>query len=175
MTLRTAGFNTLDLGEFTVIYHRYDGVFMFIGASPGSTGGGIKTTTLAILAQSIISTLKGRKKVIMLDRRIPEPVVVRTTAITFISIIIAAVFVLVMMRLEPNQSFLTIFFEVISATGTVGLSLGITPDMGWAGKMAISIAMFIGRIGPLTMVLAIGQRQAELGKYEYPEGKMLIG
>lgn len=175
VTLRTAGFNTLDLGNLQSYTIVMMAVFMFIGASPGSTGGGIKTTTLAILAQSIISTLKGRKKVIMLDRRIPEPIVVRTTAITFISIIIAAVFILVMMRLEPNQSFLTIFFEVISATGTVGLSLGITPDMGFAGKMAISVAMFIGRIGPLTMVLAIGQRQAELGKYEYPEGKMLIG
>lgn len=175
VTLRTAGFNTLDLGNLQSYTIVMMAVFMFIGASPGSTGGGIKTTTLAILAQSIISTLKGRKKVIMLDRRIPEPVVVRTTAITFISIIIVAVFILIMMRLEPNQSFLTIFFEVISATGTVGLSLGITPDMGVYGKFAISIAMFIGRIGPLTMVLAIGQRQAELGKYEYPEGKMLIG
>ncbi|MGB0454564.1 MAG: TrkH family potassium uptake protein [Bacteriovoracaceae bacterium] len=175
ITLRTAGFNTLPLGNlhsYTIIMMT---LFMFIGASPGSTGGGIKTTSLAILVQSIISTLKGRKNVTILDRRISEAIIVRTTAITFISLIIVSSFILIMMKFEPEQSFLTIFFEVISASGTVGLSLGITPELSLLGKIAISTAMFIGRIGPLTLVLAIGQRNVKLGKYELPEGRMLIG
>ena len=79
------------------------------------------------------------------------------------------------MRLEPNQNFLAIFFEVISASGTVGLSLGITPFLTTMGKVAVSALMFSGRIGPLTLILAIGQRQKSIGKFDYPDGRIMIG
>jgi len=175
VTLRTAGFNTIPLTSM----HSYSlylmVLFMFIGGSPGSTAGGIKTTSLAILVQSIKTTLKGRDKVIIFDRKIPSQIVVKTTALTFISIIVVSFFVLILMKFEPNQSFLSIVYEVVSATGTVGLTLGVTPELSTMGKLAITVAMFIGRIGPLTMVLAIGQRHHQEGKFDYPDGRIMIG
>lgn len=175
VTLRTAGFNTISLNGL----HSYTiygiSLLMFIGASPGSTGGGIKTTTLAILFQSIRSTLKGHKMVNFFDRSISAPLVVRVTALTFISIIFTSFFLLLLMRIETKQSFLSLFFEVISASGTVGLSLGITPFLSVAGKMAIAILMLVGRIGPLTLVLAIGEKHEKTGKLDYPDGRIMIG
>ena len=175
VTLRTAGFNTLDLTSLNAFTIYGMTLFMFIGASPGSTGGGIKTTTLAILLQSIRSTLSGKKDIEFFDRRIPSQLVVRATAITFISIIITSFFILILMKIETQQSFLPLFFEVISASGTVGLSLGVTPFLSVAGKVALSLLMLIGRIGPLTLALAIGEQKKLGGKIDYPDGKILIG
>ncbi|MBL6988379.1 MAG: hypothetical protein ISR65_01300 [Bacteriovoracaceae bacterium] len=175
VTLRTAGFNTIPLNNLSAYTLYTMTLLMFIGASPGSTGGGIKTTSLAILIQSIMSTLKGQKQVAIFDRRIPSPMVVRTTALTFISIIIVSIFILLLIKLEPEQSFLTLYFEVISAFGTVGLSLGITPYLTAMGKFALSALMLIGRIGPLTLILAIGQQHTSTGKVDYPDGRVMIG
>ena len=175
VTLRTAGFNTVPLGGLHTYTLYFMTLLMFIGGSPGSTAGGIKTTTLAILMQSIVSTLKNKKKVEIFDRTISSPIVVRATAITFISIVITSLFVLLLMRLEPDQNFLTIIFEVMSAGGTVGLSLGLTSFLSFAGKLAICFVMFIGRIGPLTLILAIGQQDKDKGKFDYPEGRIMIG
>jgi trk system potassium uptake protein TrkH len=175
VTLRTAGFNTIPLTNLNSYTIYVMTMFMFIGGSPGSTAGGVKTTTLAILAQSIMATLKGDKKVTMLDRTIPAPVVVKATALMFISIIITGFFIAVLMKLEPTQPFLPLFFEAISASGTVGLTLGITPYLTLMGKLAISALMLVGRIGPLTLILAIGERQKSSGKFDYPDGRIMIG
>ncbi len=175
VTLRTAGFNTIPLTSLHTYTLYAMTLFMFIGGSPGSTAGGVKTTSLAILVQSITSTLKGQNSVTILDRTIPGPIVVRATALMFISILITSFFILVLMRFEPNQSFLGIFFEVISASGTVGLSLGITPFLSVAGKVCVSMLMFSGRIGPLTLILAIGQQDQSKGSFEYPDGRIMIG
>lgn len=175
VTLRTAGFNTIpltNLNKYTIYMMT---LFMFIGGSPGSTAGGVKTTTLAILFYSIKSTLLGDKTVTVLDRKIPAPMVVRGTALMFISILITSLFILIIMKIEPEQSFLPIFFEVISASGTVGLTLGITPYLSVIGKFAIAILMLIGRIGPLTLILAIGQKNRDTGKFDYPDGRIMIG
>ena len=175
ITLRTAGFNTIPLTNLNTYTLYVMTLFMFVGASPGSTGGGIKTTSLAILIQSIRATLSGQKDVVLFDRKMSSAVVVRTIAITFISIIVVSSFIFILMRIESDQSFLTIFFEVISASGTVGLSLGVTPFLSFWGKMAISVLMLIGRIGPLTLVLAVGEKNKSVGKVEYPDGRVLIG
>ncbi|MBT7610210.1 MAG: hypothetical protein HN576_10665 [Bacteriovoracaceae bacterium] len=175
VTLRTAGFNTISLNNLNTYTIYGMTLLMFIGGSPGSTGGGIKTTTLAILFQSIRSTLKAENKVTIFDRTIPNSLVVRATALTFFSIIVTSIFILILIKVESEQSFLNIFFEVISAGGTVGLSLGITPYLTIAGKFFISLMMLIGRIGPLTLILAIGQRGRERGKFDYPEGRIMIG
>ncbi|EQC52468.1 TrkH family potassium uptake protein [Bacteriovorax sp. DB6_IX] len=175
VTLRTAGFNTIPLTSLNKYTLYLMTMFMFIGGSPGSTAGGVKTTTLAILVQSIMSTLKGDKNVRMLDRTIPSPLVVRATALMFISILITSFFIFLMMKLEPDQDFLTLFFEAISASGTVGLTLGVTPYLSMFGKLAISALMLVGRIGPLTLILAIGERQKSSGKFDYPDGRIMIG
>jgi len=130
---------------------------------------------LAILIQSIVATIKNERSVHLFDRQISPAVVVRTIAITFISLILVSVFILVMMRLESKQSFLSVMFEVVSASGTVGLSLGITTLLSSVGKLTITLVMFIGRIGPLTLLLAIGQRENKAGKFDYPEGRIMIG
>ncbi len=175
VTIRTAGFNTIPLSNLNTYTIYLMTLFMFIGGSPGSTAGGVKTTTLAILVQSIRATLTGDKNVKVFDRQLPGPIIVRATALTFISILITSFFILVLMKLEPEQSFLPIFFEVVSASGTVGLTLGITSSLSVLGKFAISLLMLIGRIGPLTLILAIGQRQRSTGKFDYPDGRIMIG
>jgi len=175
VTLRTAGFNTISLSNLNSYTIYGMALFMFIGASPGSTGGGVKTTTLAILIQSIRATLKGKKTITVFDRTISNQIIVKVTALTFISLCITSLFILILMNIESEQAFLPLFFEVISASGTVGLSLGITGVLSVAGKVAISLLMLIGRIGPLTLVLAIGEQTKSTGKIEYPEGRMMIG
>jgi trk system potassium uptake protein TrkH len=148
---------------------------MFIGASPGSTGGGIKRTTFAILFQSVKATLRGREQVEFFDRKVPNVVVVRAVSIIVMSLIMVSFFILLMMRLEPEHDFLSLFFEVVSAFATVGLSLGITPYLSVSGKLALTVLMFVGRVGPLTLALAIGQNRKEVGNIEYPEGRIMIG
>lgn len=175
VTLRTAGFNTISLTSLHPFTAYAFTLFMFVGASPGSTGGGIKTTTFAILIQSIKSTLTGSKNVTIFDRKVPNQVVVKAIGLTFVSIMVCSFFVLIMMKLEPNQSLLTLLFEVVSAFGTVGLSLGATTQLSVPGKLAISILMYIGRVGPLTMVLAVGESMNKTGNYEYPDGRVMIG
>lgn len=175
ITTRTAGFNTIPLANLHQHSLYLICLIMFIGASPGSTGGGIKTTTFAILFQSVKATLRGKDRVEFFDRTVPNSVVVRATAIIVISLIIVSFFILLMMRLETEQSFLSIFFEVVSAFATVGLSLGITPYLSAAGKLAIILLMFIGRVGPLTLALAIGQKRETGENIEYPDGRVLIG
>lgn len=175
VTLRTAGFNTIPLSQLNIYTIYAMTLFMFIGGGPGSTAGGVKVTTLAILFHSIKSTLGSGKNVVIHDRKIPQIFVVKATAITFISILIASFFILLMLRIEPDMSFIAIFFESVSASATVGLSLGITPDLSIAGKAVIAFLMLVGRIGPLTLVLAIGQKYDSRGKFDYPDGRIMIG
>jgi len=175
VTTRTAGFNTVNLNSLHphTLYMMI--LMMFIGASPGSTGGGVKTTTFAVLLQSVTATLKGKSSVEFFERKVPAATVVKSIAIFIVSLIVVSSGVLIMMRLEPDKSFLAVFFEVTSAFATTGLSLGITPFLTMSGKVMISILMFVGRVGGLTLVLAVGSRAVVPRKVEYPEGKILIG
>lgn len=175
VTSRTAGFNTINLNSLHPHSIYMLVLLMFIGASPGSTGGGVKITTFAVLLQSVTATLKGKYDVEFFERKIPQSTVVKSIAIFIISLIVVSVGVLIMMRLEPDKSFLALLFEVTSAFGTVGLSLGITPFLTSLGKFIIIMMMFIGRVGPLTLVLAVGSRAVVSNKVEYPDGKVLIG
>ncbi len=174
VTLRTAGFNTIPLTglhNYTILVMI---IYMFIGASPGGTGGGIKTTTLAVLFQSIKATFRGLSTVSLFRRKISTDVVVKVTTLTFVSLGIVNIFTLLMMMVESKQTLLALAFEVTSAFGTVGLSLGITPYLSSLGKMIISIVMFIGRIGPLTMLLALAAKEKS-SKTEYPDARIMIG
>jgi trk system potassium uptake protein TrkH len=174
-TTRTAGFNTINFAILQphCIYLMI--LLMFIGASPGSTGGGVKTTTFAVLLQSVTATLKGKKDVEFFERTVPAQTVVKSIAIFIICIIVVSIGVLVMVRVEADKSFLSLLFEVVSAFGTVGLSLGITPFLSVIGKLCIISMMYLGRVGPLTLVFAVGSRVVLPSHVEYPEGKVLIG
>lgn len=150
VSARTAGFSTYPIGSFTD-----DGLFvlillMFVGASPGSTGGGIKTTTLFVMIQAARGAAANQYAGAF-KRKIPDDVIRKAFIITFLSGMVVCVGTFVMCLLEPEFSFLQLLFEVTSAFGTVGLSTGITPDLGIPGKALIIMIMFIGRLGPLTI------------------------
>lgn len=174
-TTRTGGFQTINFNIMQPHCIYLAVLLMFIGASPGSTGGGVKTTTFAVLLQSIKSTLKGKQDVEFFERTIPAQTVVKSIAIFIISLIVVSVGMLVMVRVEPDKSFLSLLFEVVSGFGTVGLSLGITPFLTSIGKLCILSMMYLGRVGPLTLILAVGNRTVLKNEIEYPEGKVLIG
>lgn len=174
-TTRTAGFQTINFNIMQPHCIYLAVLLMFIGASPGSTGGGVKTTTLAVLLQSVTATLKGKQDVEFFERTIPAQTVVKSIAIFIISLIVVSIGVLIMVRVEPDKSFLSLLFEVVSGFGTVGLSLGITPFLTSIGKLCIISMMYLGRVGPLTLVLAVGSRVILPNNVEYPEGKVLIG
>lgn len=147
---RTAGFCTYPLGEFTNAGLFVMIILMFIGASPGSTGGGIKTTTAFTLFKSAYS-MSTNRHCMGFKRKIPNDVIVKAFIITFLAAILICVDTLLISILEPQFSFIQILFEVVSAFGTVGLSTGITTELGVISKLIIIVTMFIGRLGPLTM------------------------
>lgn len=174
VTSRTAGYNTIPtglLGQETLFFII---LLMFIGASPGSTGGGIKTSTFAVLWQSVKATLTGRGEVVLFKRVIDESIVVKASALSFLSIAVVSFFTYFLILVEPKLPFLGLFFEAVSAFGTVGLSVGLTGSLSFWGKMIIITLMYIGRVGPLTMVLALASRKNSIS-LKYPKEKVMIG
>ena len=173
VTPRTAGFNTINNGALfapTLILTMF---LMFIGASPGGTGGGIKTSTFAVLLGTIRATLKGLKDTVMFRRRIPHETVRRAFTITTLSVFVVVAAVLLLNYFD-NFSLMESAFEVFSAFGTVGLSMGITPKLSSIGKIVIIVVMFIGRVGPLSLALTLLIQQKE-PKVEYPKESISIG
>lgn len=163
VTARTAGFNTVDMAALTNASLLLLILLMVIGASPGSCGGGIKTSTLAVTLAMIFARLRNKNQVQLLQRGIPDRTVSRSIGITFFFIVTVALFCMLLLITEhPSESllperslFIQVVFEVASAIGTVGLSMGLTPHLTEVGKVLISILMFVGRIGPVTLVLAL--------------------
>jgi len=180
VTTRTAGFNTLNIGKLAPPTLCFFMILMFIGASPGSTGGGIKTGTFGVLLATVASMLKNRDRVSIFKRTIPKEVVRKALVILFLALgwIFTAVILLALAEYKQSavlhNFFLQILFEIVSAFGTVGLSTGITPTLSAAGKLIIILTMFAGRIGPLTLALAIALQTSKVS-YTYPEEKIMIG
>lgn len=170
---RTDGANTLPIGDmhqatlFLII------IFMFIGASPGSTGGGIKTTTFVTLLGSVWTMTRGRRDVVFFKERVDQNKVYKALTITFASVCLV-IGVTMMLSLTENADFLTVLFETTSAFGTVGLSMGLTPHLTMFGKIVLSVVMFAGRLGPITVALALTWVHKE-DHYRYAEGKIMIG
>lgn len=147
---RTAGFSTYSLSNFTNAGLFVLAILMFIGASPGSTGGGIKTTTIFTLYKSIYST-STNKHCVAFKRRIPSNVILKAFNITLLALFVVCMGTFTLSILEPTYTFMQLLFEVTSAFGTVGLSTGITPDLSDLSKVIVSLIMFIGRLGPMTI------------------------
>jgi trk system potassium uptake protein TrkH len=151
---RTAGFNSLDYSKMAAATWLGTCVLMFIGASPGSTGGGIKTTTLAVLVAATWADLRARNRIELGRRSIADGAARRAVGVTLIS---GGIVLLVTFLLMLSETFepLKLGFEAVSALATVGLSTGITPDLTPLGKFTITTAMYLGRIGPLTLAMAM--------------------
>lgn len=182
ITPRTAGFNTIDTGALSDATLVIIIILMFIGASPGSTGGGIKTSTFAVLTGMIRATISNKQRVTFYQRSVSA--LVQSEAVTLIFLAAGVVILgslLVQMAEMANASsvmahgkYLELLFETVSAFGTVGLSANVTPTLSTFSKYVLIIIMFIGRLGPLTLAIALSRRKAKT-ELVYPEGRILIG
>jgi len=176
VTPRTAGFNTMDIGQMLAATQLLMIILMFIGASSGSTGGGIKTGTFAILVLSFIAIIRGRSEVSVFRRTVGTEIILRSLAVILASIgvILIATLLLTLTEHSLQRDFLEVLFEAVSAFGTVGLSMGLTADLSGMGKIIIILTMFVGRLGPLTMAFALAQRGIK-PSVRYAEEKIVIG
>lgn len=173
VSLRTAGFVTFDAGKLSESGALLTLILMFIGASSGSTGGGIKVTTFAILVLSAVASMKQRKNIVIFKRQIDNETVKKASAMFIIYLAVVLIMTLVLTALEPF-TLTEALFEVVSAVTTVGLSLGITPTHDLIGKLIMTFLMFIGRIGFITLIIALGGTHVEPPVERVTE-KILIG
>jgi trk system potassium uptake protein len=171
---RTAGSNTLAISGLTQTSTLVILFLMFIGASPGSTGGGIKTTTFAVLIGGIKAQIKGKADVTFFDRRISPGTLLKAWTVAASSLIFVLGVTMILTITEPGKDLLLLLFEATSAFATVGLSLGITPELSVLGKIMIIMTMYVGRLGPLTVALAVILKKRE-NHYRFPPGKIMIG
>ena len=172
VTFRTAGFNTIDIGGLRDVTLFIGIMLMFIGASPSSTGGGIKTTTFAILILTVRAMLTSREKVEIYSRTIPQQTVYKSIAIMLFSSTFIVLITILLLATQKG-TFIGILFEAVSAIGTVGLSTGVTGHLNATGKWLITILMYVGRVGPLTIALALGE--VKKVNVEYPTTRITVG
>jgi trk system potassium uptake protein TrkH len=181
VTPRTAGFNTVDIGLLTNATILLMIVLMFIGASPGSTGGGVKTTSAALLVMMIWNRLKGNEEVNIFNRTVPREIMSRTISIIFASAFSVAIITSVLLifgegklpQTESRHFFVEYLFDTVSAFGTVGLSMGITPKLNDLQKYALILMMFVGRVGPLTLAFSLSRNTGGKGLTYAEEGVMV--
>lgn len=173
VTTRTAGFNSVPFGNLTEGSVFLFCILMFIGASPGSTGGGIKTTTFGVIIFYVISVVKKRESVVIFNRRIGWEVLNRAIVVLVLSLLYVGIITLVIVSIE-NFTLEQTIFEVISAFATTGLSLGITADLGTISRILIICTMFLGRLGPMTFALALGGSN-KVEKIQFPKENILVG
>ena len=173
--VRTAGFNsvsTASLNDATIFLLI---ILMFIGGSPASTAGGIKTTTFGVLLFSTISTLRGEKKAVVMKKTIPVATILKCLAIIFICILLVLAVALGLQIIEGDKfQFIDILFETVSAFATVGITRGITSDFSTLSKIILSVTMFLGRVGPTTLAIGI-MKKRKVSNLKYSEGHIIVG
>ncbi|WP_226676276.1 TrkH family potassium uptake protein [Rossellomorea aquimaris] len=173
VTPRTAGFNSLDYGSMERSTLLFTILLMFIGAGSASTGGGIKLTTFVVISLSMIAFLKEKKEIRIFRRTIDQTHIFKALALSMISVLLVFTALFFLEMTEKNVSFLSLVFEVVSAFGTVGLSMGITGSLSVIGKWIIIIVMFVGKLGPLTLAFSLSRPDKE--KIRYPKEDILTG
>jgi trk system potassium uptake protein TrkH len=177
VTARTAGFNTVDISAMSASSKFILILLMFIGGSPGSTAGGIKTVTLAVVVMTAIAALRKRQEVEMFRRSVRIVVVGRAVTVTLLFLAVLFTATLALSITENSNGFITmsdIMFEASSALGTVGLTTGITASLTTAGKLIIIATMLIGRLGPLTLLAAL-TFDLKPARYNYPDEAVIVG
>ena len=183
VTARTAGFNTIDYGQAADGSNFLTILLMFIGGSPGSTAGGLKTTTIAVIGLLAWSRYTGRSATSVLGRTVPEDTVERAVGLFVVGfgVVTLAIFAFTTTEIgvishgATEYGFLTYMFEAVSAFNTVGLSMGVTPELSTAGKLLTSLLMYLGRVGPLTFAAAVALRSAARGEFRYAYEDVVIG
>ena len=173
VTPRTAGFATVSYPEMneTTLFLQIG--LMFIGTAPTSTGGGIKVTTLALLVLVVVAQVRGQEEISAYGRRVPRQIAQKTLAVLSLSALLVVAATVALM-VSDRLALLPAIFEITSAFGTVGLTLNVTPELSTFGKLLVAGVMFLGRVGPITLVLALAARQKNRG-YAYPQEDIAIG
>ncbi|KIY20964.1 MULTISPECIES: TrkH family potassium uptake protein [Mesobacillus] len=171
---RTAGFNSLNTADMTLSSQFLTMLLMFIGGGSGGTAGGIKVTTFAVIILAVGTIIRGRDDVEVMGRRIPKELIFRAFSITIYSAFIVLLILFILTITEKGVPLNVLLFEVISAFGTVGMSLGLTPDLSPTGKVLISLMMFIGRVGPLTLAFALAKANKKQA-VKHAEERIMIG
>ncbi len=174
VTPRTAGFNSVDYAQLSNASLILTMLLMFVGGSSGSTAGGVKTTTLFVLAASVWSVIRGRPDTVVFDRRIPVATVVRAGAVAFGSLSVAALGIMLLALFEPDASMRDLTFEGFSAIGTTGLSTGITGALSQASRVVLIALMFLGRIGSISLALALVSQHRSTS-LRFPAEEVVIG
>ena len=174
VTPRTAGFNTIDIGKMTQPALFLTVLLMFIGASPGSTGGGIKTTTFRLLFSCTEAVLEGKEEVQCYQRQIPQALILKTVGVVFGSLVVVMTATILIELANPELEFMPALFEAVSAFATVGLSTGITAKLSVFSKLVVIMTMYIGRVGVLLLMGAIlGDPKPRT--FKFPEENLLVG
>lgn len=174
VTPRTAGFNSISTSDMTNAGVFLTIILMFIGGVPGSTAGGIKVTTAGVLVMTVLSIIKGREDTQIYKKRITKDAVYKSLAITTIGLGLVITVTMLLSITEPSATLEYLLYEATSAFGTVGMTLGLTTQLSFVGKAIVIFTMYCGRLGPLTVVLALAKR-ANSNKIKYPEDKILVG
>jgi trk system potassium uptake protein len=174
VTPRTAGFNTIDVGKMTTAGLFITIALMFIGASPGGTGGGMKTTTLRVLTSCTKAILHGKEEVLLYDRKIAITLILKAVGVLVGSVATVILATILISLTDPTLDFIQILFEVVSAFATVGLSTGITATISTAAKLILIVTMYVGRVGILLLMSAVlGDPRPT--RIHYPEENLLVG
>lgn len=178
VTPRTAGLITFPYTKLSAAGLSFTIILMFIGGTPGSTAGGVKTTTVGLLAIQSIATLRGQKDTEFAHRRFTQENIYRALTLLFVALVILLVAILLLVEtqaLPKHDSLAYVTFEAVAAFGTTGISLGITTQLNFIGQVIIMVLMFIGRVGIYTVMFSIFNAQPKTKSYHYPEESVLIG
>lgn len=175
VSARTAGFNSINLLNMRSGSIFLTCILMLIGGSPGSTAGGIKTTTIGVIILSTYHYIRNHDKTIVLKKEIPSRTINKAYILTFVSLFFISVFIILISIIHPESLLKSIVFEIFSAFNTVGLSIGLTSTLTWISKSFIIFAMYFGRVGMLTMLFAFIHKQDNKKCIKYPEARITVG
>lgn len=176
VSLRTAGFNTIDLARSYSITKLISIFLMFIGAAPGSTGGGIKITTFAIIIMTVVSVIKNKEDTIIMNRKIDKEAVYKSLAIIILAALLTSFTGVVLFYSGTDIAGIDAAFEAVSAFSTSGLSVGVSGVSGFAARIILCLTMFIGRVGPVSFAISLSVKRDNRSRNEvYPDGKMMVG